>query len=1182
MIRKVCLIIPWFHFEHTGGAEKQAAALARILSDRGLAVEIVTTTSHSQTDFFGAKSPSFYSALSRRENGVLVHRFPTDKRDREKFDRVNRLLLEHGSRIPGVPPISEQEEREFFENGIRSKKLVRFLTRNANHFDAFLFFTYFYPPVILGMDAIHDRSLFIPCLHDESYAYLRYVTDVFLKAKTILFNSEGEYETALRIFGPGIASRSHVAGEGIELTEDMVESVSSEPPMEAPYLLHIGKKDPSKNVPLVIESFLKFKERYGSDAKLVFVGSGSLRDTSSNEDILDMGTVDDARKWKLLKHARALILLSLNESFSRVMYEAFMSAVPVILHEECPATAKAFRQAGEPGWTGKNINDFVEAMHEAHSFSGEILREMGLRGRLYAQRNADWNVVANRYIQLMEGISADENSRSASQKSVRFIQALPTLSFGDAIANMVLSIKQMILEMGYPSLVVAENIDPRMSRECVSYRTFPVQRDDIFIYHHSIGSNITEWVKSHQGKKALIYHNITPPRFFDPYDSALANLLRKGYQELKGLADSFPVSAGVSSFNASELENYGFSDPCVLPLILPSERWNILPDETTARKLNDGRINILFVGRIVPNKKQNDLVEVLFHLQNYVSRPRLILAGGGFPNSKYEGELLRRIERLELQEDVYFTGKTTESVLMSCYQSADIFLSLSEHEGFGAPLIEAMWFDIPVLAYPAGGVPETMRDAPFLLPEHKDPDEIARLAAAVLLEDGIRNGILQYQRVNRERFTPQNLRDDYSLFLNNLIHAPIPSIASDSSTSDPDSEHAPPEDPRKPKVALIVQRAGNEIFGGSEKHCMEIARLMSDDWNTEILTTTARDYMTWSNSYPPGIQNVNGISVRRFSVDHPREIPVFNRLSGELFQKADRVTNRDFERWMNAQGPVSSDLIEYLKQNQYRYDFFIFFTYLYATTYYGLKEVSDRAYLVPTAHDEPPIHMAPWKEWFALPRGFIFNTMEEKLFLEKRFPDLALPGVIAGLGPRKPVSPDGDEFRKIYSIGSPYVLYVGRIDPSKGCDVLLEYFKRYKQENPGDLKLILIGKSEMTIPSHPDILVPGALDDPVKDDAIAGCEFLINPSPYESLSLIILEAWLQQKPTLVNGVSDVMVNQSRRSGGGIWYHDYEEFQAAFEYLIKHPNMARNASPYVRENYHPEVIRRKYLEMVHKK
>ena len=381
------------------------------------------------------------------------------------------------------------------------------------------------------------------------------------------------------------------------------------------------------------------------------------------------------------------------------------------------------------------------------------------------------------------------------------------------------------------------------------------------------------------------------------------------------------------------------------------------------------------------------------------------------------------------------------------------------------------------------------------------------------------------------------------------------------------------------KVAFVVQRCGREVNGGSEALCLQVAQHMIKYWDAEILTTCAKDnYMTWENQYPPGVECVNGIRINRFSVDRPRDVDKFNRMSDMIRSRLPDVSLADQENWMRAQGPMSSDLINFIRDRKDDYDAFFFFTYLYATSYFGLPIVREKAFLVPAGHDEWPIYLSMWDDFFLKPKGFMFLTLEEKSFLQSRFPTAGLEGPISGIGVEMLRSCDSDRFVRNHGINAPFLLYMGRIDPSKGCDELFGFFKTLKKRSSSNIKLVLLGKPAMDIPEHSDIISLGYVDEQTKFDALAACAWLVNPSPYESLSIVLLEAWSVGTPVLVTGKADVLVGQCRRSNGGLWYRDFEEFSHIILNTEKKIGeiLGKQGGEFVVDNYSWRNIESKYL------
>lgn len=384
------------------------------------------------------------------------------------------------------------------------------------------------------------------------------------------------------------------------------------------------------------------------------------------------------------------------------------------------------------------------------------------------------------------------------------------------------------------------------------------------------------------------------------------------------------------------------------------------------------------------------------------------------------------------------------------------------------------------------------------------------------------------------------------------------------------------------KVAFVVQRAGAEVNGGAESLCLQLAQRMGARWNTEVLTTCALDYMTWADYYKEGSEDCGGTVIRRFKVDRPRDIAAFNTLSAELSARQKSASLAEQEAWMEAQGPVSSALLRFLEANREDYDAFIFFGYLYATTYFGLPIVKERALLAPLGHDEWTIYFSMWDRFFALPRGFIFNTPEEKAFLSRRFPMLSLEGPVIGIGvtpPERVTAPE--EFRRKYGLAAPFLLYAGRIDASKGCDELFEYFTRLRRETEIEYKLVLIGAEILPVPFHDDIIFLGFVDESEKWSALSACDWLVLPSRHESLSIILLEAWSVGRPAIVAEKSEVAVGHCRRANAGLWYESYETFKSILSSVDSASKdvLGKNGRAYVASNYSWSRVEENYASLI---
>ena len=378
------------------------------------------------------------------------------------------------------------------------------------------------------------------------------------------------------------------------------------------------------------------------------------------------------------------------------------------------------------------------------------------------------------------------------------------------------------------------------------------------------------------------------------------------------------------------------------------------------------------------------------------------------------------------------------------------------------------------------------------------------------------------------------------------------------------------------RVGFVVQRCGLEVNGGAETLCLQIAQRMARHWETEIVTTCALDYVRWENHYPEGVQACGETLIRRFRVDNPRDPVRFDELSAALVAKGKQASLAEQENWMRAQGPLSSGLLQYLTSAGDDYDAFIFFGYLYATTYFGLPLVKKKAWLAPLGHDEWPIYFNIWDKFFRLPRGFVFQTEEERAFLARRFPPLPLAGPVAGVGIDPPAAPDPQDFRAKYGLDQPFLLYVGRIDASKGCSEMFDWFTTRSSDGPR-YKLVVIGREILPVPYHERIMYLGFVPENEKWNAMAACDWLILPSEYESLSISILEAWAVARPSIVNGKSEVLRGHCQRSHGGVWYRDWSECESLLERIDAKTmsTLGKQGQAYVQAEYAWERIEKAY-------
>jgi len=380
---------------------------------------------------------------------------------------------------------------------------------------------------------------------------------------------------------------------------------------------------------------------------------------------------------------------------------------------------------------------------------------------------------------------------------------------------------------------------------------------------------------------------------------------------------------------------------------------------------------------------------------------------------------------------------------------------------------------------------------------------------------------------------------------------------------------------------MVVQRYGKGVDGGAEVHCRAVAsRLAARGHQVTVLTTTALDYLSWANYFPPGDSELEGVAVKRFPVARRRWVRPFNLWSRKIYRGGQPI---DMQwRWLVRQGPYCPELVQHLVDSEGEYQAIVFFTYLYFPTAAGLPLVPRRALLVPTAHDEPTLYLPLFRPVFHLPRVIIYNTHSERELVERVTGNSQVPGRVVALGIDPPAAGGGDDFKKRHGITGPMLLYLGRVDVMKGCREMLEHYQRLAAEpEMAGLKLVLVGKRHMDLPRHPGVLGLGFVADAERDAALDAADLLVMPSPHESLSMVTLEASAAGKPVLVNARCEVLADYVERAGAGLAYQDYEQFRAAVGRLLGSPAeaaaMGRAGAAYVAAHYGWEPVLTAYEE-----
>jgi glycosyltransferase involved in cell wall biosynthesis len=326
---------------------------------------------------------------------------------------------------------------------------------------------------------------------------------------------------------------------------------------------------------------------------------------------------------------------------------------------------------------------------------------------------------------------------------------------------------------------------------------------------------------------------------------------------------------------------------------------------------------------------------------------------------------------------------------------------------------------------------------------------------------------------------------------------------------------------------------------------------------------------------------VHGIAVHRFKNARQRDPVEFARWSQKVF--AQRHSLGDELAWLDAEGPTSPDLIDYIRQHEADYDFFIFFSFRYHHTFHGARAVPSKAVLVPTAERDGALGLGIYPPVFRGVRAFMYNSYEERALIQGVAKNDSVPGVVVGVGSEIPERANAGRFRQKYNIRDRFAIYVGRIDENKGCVELFDFFEHYSASLVDGMHLVLIGTAHVPIPKHPRIHHVGFVQDEDKYDAMAAAEVLIMPSYLESLSMVALEAWAMGKPVLANAKCDVLQGQCLRSNAGLFYANYPEFAETLRAIDTTPSLqaalGRNGRTFFERHYAWPVIIRKYVDML---
>lgn len=704
----------------------------------------------------------------------------------------------------------------------------------------------------------------------------------------------------------------------------------------------------------------------------------------------------------------------------------------------------------------------------------------------------------------------------------------------DAVGSNILAQVQALRQTGYRVLILAEYADDRLptdtllatvtTRQDLLYEHPAVlehmRRAAVIIAHYPLYYDLVELIRS-TGDSAVIldYHGITPPDIWGVETVDYYSRMVRGVTMLS-LAQYADYAIGHSFFTCAELIATGVVDP---------ERIEHIPCPIAAHPTLAGppapgiveqfglrhQHVLLYVGRIARSKRIHMLVEALPAIVARHPDTCLMLVGDYRPPvyQQYVREVEAHARALGIEAHVRLTGQVDDETLEQLYRACAIFVTASIHEGFCMPVAEAMARGRPVVATRVAALPETVGDAGLLF----DPDNTADLAAQVC-------------RLLDDLPPPGEASDPLA-----VLHL-APATEEDFARL------------HERKIGIVTPRYGVDVLGGAESGIRGWAeQLAARGYAVEVLTTNTIDMASWGNHTSPGVEHLNGVTIRRF-----RTSTVDDRPFHALRLKVDRGERPRFseeERFMES-NLRSADLERFIAEHAEEYACLLVTPYLYGTSYWTIQRAPDRAILIPCLHDEPLAHLSIIRMMLERAAAIFFNSEEERDFALHTLRVANPYHTCLGFGfPDQPERGDPLRFRQRTGITGPMLLYAGRLEPGKNVPLLIEYFMRYKAERPGPLTLALSGTGSIPLPSRDDIVGLGMLPRDALTDAYASAVALCQLSLNESFSLVLMESWLQSRPVIVRADCAVTRGHVERSGGGYAIGSYEEFRAAVDALL---------------------------------
>ena len=697
--RRIAVVTPWFGRELIGGAEKLAWELSCAFARADAQVDVLTTTCRSFHDDWGA---TYHRAGAVQIEDLTIRRFKVDSRDRAAFARASMTLtsLPRISLHPDGEPIDERTSRAFVTENISSKALLAYLVANAQAYDAFVFVPYLYGTTVAGVPLVADRAFVVPCLHDEAYAYLNPVRDIFAAARGVFYNSEGEAEVAASIYGPAIYAKSTVIGHAVDpiMPPRSRVSIDGFTPERSRYILALGRQGATKNTDFLIEAFTRFRATRPTSLQLVLAGA-KPPSLQAADGVIALGAVTEDVKASLLTYARALAQPSTNESFSRAIYEAWYSQRPVLVHADCRATSRAVEASGG-GWSAATIEEWAQVFGTIDESSDEAIDAFGQRGFAAAAENGTWDIVAQR------SLAAIDARMRRSLNDIRVDQLVP-LNAGRAACYAQQLVQALEAGGVASSISILETDADVRGGYSILHATsaHPQVQTDIIIVHNAA---------------AYI------PQGAVPIFAATLDILQR-------LSERGVVAR-------------------LLPEAVSPADWSGL--RLVRNRFDDGRRTILSI----PPLDKSDaefLIELLVALARRDGSIRLIVPAAT-ASVEALATLTDETRELDLADNLVLLDDSRES-RFAAFRAAHAACA------FGRPLdamrtvIDPLWFEIPVVGFDDPIINETIASSGLIV-DSRDVRELAALLLLCIDDRTLRSTMLAESRRVRVRHAPDTIR----------------------------------------------------------------------------------------------------------------------------------------------------------------------------------------------------------------------------------------------------------------------------------------------------------------------------------------------------------------------------------------------------------------------------------------